>query len=102
MIRHRLAIFAVLTMGSTLFLSSTVSRGQTNSATKNQSGHTATPAPSATCAASQMPCMTQAEREAAAKGTAAARVAHPAPSPATGMVRTNAIPRVVKPMIVSL
>jgi FtsP/CotA-like multicopper oxidase with cupredoxin domain len=78
--RQKLVIFAVLIMGS-LCLNSGLGHGQSNAAKKNKSGHPATPAPSATCAAGQMRCVTEADRIDAAKRAAALRSAQPVASP---------------------
>jgi len=81
--RQGLAVFSILVLGS-LFVSS-LGHGQTNVATKKQSAHP-TPAPSAACAAGQMRCVTQQERQDAARRAAVIRSAQPAIAPQAAAV----------------
>ncbi len=74
--RQKQALFAIFVFAS-LLLASSLGFGQTNGSTKKPSAHS-TPAPSAACAAGQMRCVTQADRQDAAKRSAVVRSAHPA------------------------
>src|SRR5882672_7305242 len=74
--RQKLALFAILVFASAM-LASCFGFGQTSGTTRKQSAHP-TPAPSAACAAGQMRCVTQAERQDAARRAALIRGARPA------------------------
>ena len=74
--RQKLALVAIFILVS-IMLTSFLGRGQSNGTIKKPSAHP-TPAPSAACAAGQMRCVTQEQRQEAAKRSAIIRSAHSA------------------------